>query len=104
MDNDRVWYDKYVETEKQDQEEFRNAVLQDKKKGVSKKSPYTLGFMNQVWALTTRQFQLRLQDKFQLFTSFSMSTVSTSLDRRFRQGVLAKFALGPCYRAWCNVL
>ncbi|KAF8511207.1 ABC-2 type transporter-domain-containing protein [Gautieria morchelliformis] len=73
MNNDRQWYEKYVETEKEDQEAFRSAVLQDKKKGVSKKSPYTLGFRNQVWALTVRQFSLRLQDKFQLYTSFSMS-------------------------------
>jgi ATP-binding cassette subfamily G (WHITE) protein 2 (SNQ2) len=64
-----------METEKMDQETFRAAVADDKKKGVSKKSPYTLGFSGQVKALTVRQFQMRLQDKFQLYTSFSLSTI-----------------------------
>ncbi|KIJ32375.1 hypothetical protein M422DRAFT_265873 [Sphaerobolus stellatus SS14] len=58
-----------------DQYAFRTAVLSDKKKGVSKKSPYTLGLRDQVWALTKRQFRLRLQDRFQLFTSFGMSII-----------------------------
>lgn len=64
------------EIEKQDQEAFRAAVLEDKKKGVSKKSPYTVGFIGQVKALAIRQFQTRLQDRFQLVTSYALSTVS----------------------------
>ena len=64
-----------MENEKVDQEAFRQAVLEDKKRGVSKKSPYTLGYTGQVWALTKRQFQQRLQDRFQLITSFTLSTV-----------------------------
>lgn len=64
-----------METEKEDQEAFRAAVAADKKKGVSRKSPYTLGFSGQVWALTKRRFQLRLQDSFQLYTSFTLSTI-----------------------------
>lgn len=63
------------ETERADQEAFRAAVEADKKKGVSKKSPYTLGFTGQVKALTKRQFQLRLQDRFQLFTSFGLAWI-----------------------------
>ena len=59
--------------EKRDQEAFRTAVLDDKKKGVSKKSPYTLGFYGQVKALTIRQFQTRIQDRFQLCTSFGLA-------------------------------
>ncbi|KIJ66534.1 hypothetical protein HYDPIDRAFT_86385 [Hydnomerulius pinastri MD-312] len=62
-----------METEKADQEAFRAAVLADKKKGVSKKSPYTLGFTGQVKALTIRQFRVRLQDRFQLVTSFGIA-------------------------------
>ncbi|EGO05281.1 hypothetical protein SERLA73DRAFT_157866 [Serpula lacrymans var. lacrymans S7.3] len=65
----------HVETERDDQEAFRAAVLDDKKRGVSKKSPYTLGFTGQVRALTIRQFKMRLQDKFQLYTSFGMTTI-----------------------------
>ncbi|KAG5643545.1 hypothetical protein DXG03_000686 [Asterophora parasitica] len=74
--DNEVSLDKYkqlMETEKTDQEAFRAAVTADKKKGVSKKSPYTLGFTSQVRALTVRQFQTRLQDKFQLYTSFGLS-------------------------------
>ncbi|KAI6015643.1 pleiotropic drug resistance ABC transporter [Pisolithus marmoratus] len=62
-----------METEKIDQDAFRDAVLADKRRGVSKKSPYTLGFFGQVKALTIRQFQLRRQDRFQLVTSFTLA-------------------------------
>ncbi|KAI0273384.1 pleiotropic drug resistance ABC transporter [Gloeopeniophorella convolvens] len=62
------------ETEKADQEAFRAAVAEDKKKGVSVKSPYTLGLKDQIIALTRRQFQMRLQDKFQIYTSFTFMT------------------------------
>jgi ATP-binding cassette, subfamily G (WHITE), member 2, SNQ2 len=65
-----------METEKTDQEAFRAAVVEDKKKGVSTKSPYTLGLTDQVIALTHRQFQMRLQDKFQICTSFGFMIVS----------------------------
>ncbi|KAF8807904.1 hypothetical protein BYT27DRAFT_7189991 [Phlegmacium glaucopus] len=68
-------YKLLMETEKTDQEAFRAAVAADKKKGVSKSSPYTLGFTGQVRALTIRQFQQRLQDKFQLYTSYSLSII-----------------------------
>lgn len=61
--------------EKRDQEAFRAAVLDDKKKGVSRKSPYTLSFWGQVKALTVRQFQTRIQDKFQLYTSMGLAIV-----------------------------
>ena len=69
-------YKHQMESDKSEQETFRKAVLADKKKGVSKKSPYTLGFTGQVKALFIRQFRMRLQDRFQLITSFSLSWVS----------------------------
>lgn len=76
--HDSLWkYKLHQATEKADQEAFRAAVIADKKKGVSKKSPYTLGMIGQVRALTVRAFQMRMQDKFQLITSFSLSTVSS---------------------------
>lgn len=62
-------------TDKADQEAFRQSVADDKKKGVSQKSPYTLGFTGQVRALAVRQFQQRLQDKFQLYTSYTLTIV-----------------------------
>lgn len=69
-------YNVFMETEKHDQIAFREAVAAEKKRGVSKKSPYTVGFWGQVKALTKRQFQMRMQDKFQLVTSYSLSVVS----------------------------
>ncbi|KAJ7135007.1 ABC-2 type transporter-domain-containing protein [Mycena crocata] len=74
-DDSREKYKLLMQTEKADQEAFRAAVADDKKKGVSKKSPYTLGFTGQVRALTARQFQMKMQDKFHLYTSFTLSTV-----------------------------
>ncbi|GBE77519.1 ABC-2 type transporter-domain-containing protein [Sparassis latifolia] len=68
-------YKKLMAADKADQEAFRAAVLADKKRGVSKKSPYTQGFIGQVRALTLRQFRMRLQDRFQLITSFGLSIV-----------------------------
>jgi ATP-binding cassette, subfamily G (WHITE), member 2, SNQ2 len=71
--------DKYkiaMETEHQDQIAFREAVAADKKRGVSKKSPYTVGFMGQVKALVKRNFQMRMQDKFTLTTSYALDIVS----------------------------
>ncbi|KAF7347495.1 Pleiotropic drug resistance ABC transporter protein [Mycena venus] len=75
LDDNREKYKLLMETEREDQEAFRAAVAADKKKGVSKKSPYTLGFTGQVRALTVRQFQMKMQDKFHLYTSFTLATV-----------------------------
>ena len=68
-------YKLFMDTEKSDQEAFRAAVAADKKKGVSKSSPYTLGFTGQVRALTIRQFRQNIQDRFQLYTSFFLTMV-----------------------------
>ncbi|KAK2465465.1 hypothetical protein APHAL10511_002357 [Amanita phalloides] len=64
-----------METEKTDQEAFRAAVAAEKRRGVSKQSPYTINFMGQVKALTKRQFQTKIQDKFHIYTSYSISTI-----------------------------
>jgi ATP-binding cassette, subfamily G (WHITE), member 2, SNQ2 len=63
------------EIDKIDQEAFRQSVIDDKRKGVSKKSPYTLRYTGQVLVLTQRQFQLRLQDRFSLWTSYVFTTI-----------------------------
>lgn len=78
MSDQLAQYKSRMETEKADQEAFRAAVAEDKKKGVSLKTPYTLGLKDQVIALTRRQFQRRLQDKFQIYTSYGIMTVSNS--------------------------
>jgi ATP-binding cassette, subfamily G (WHITE), member 2, SNQ2 len=69
-------YKTLVDTEKADQEAFRRAALLAKNSGASKEGPYTLGYAGQVMTLARRQFQMRLQDRFQLVTSFSLSVVS----------------------------
>lgn len=82
--------EEYKKFTRADQEAFRRAVLLDKNSGVSKESPYTVGYARQVMALARRQVQMRLQDRFQLVTSFSLSTVrrlievSTSFDQTSR--------------------
>lgn len=68
-------YKKLMETDKTDQEAFRAAVLDDKKKGVTKTSPYTRSLHEQIWAMTVRVFQEKLQDKFQIITSFGLTTL-----------------------------
>ncbi|KAG9038328.1 hypothetical protein FRB95_001740 [Tulasnella sp. JGI-2019a] len=74
MEDDRTDYERTLEAEdNRDQEEFRMAVLDTKKKHVSKKNPYTLGFVGQVKALTIRQFRLQLQDRFTLYSSMSIA-------------------------------
>ena len=71
--NDLADYKKDQEEEKRDQEAFRAAVTADKRKGAAKKSPYTLGFAGQVKALTVRQFQMRLQDRLQIVSSYLLN-------------------------------
>jgi len=68
-------YKQTMASDKTDQEAFRAAVLDDKKKGVTKTSPYTRAFHEQVWAMTVRVFQEKLQDRFQIFTSFGLTTL-----------------------------
>lgn len=71
--NDLAAYKKEQEEEERDQEAFRAAVLADKRKGAAKEGPYTLGFAGQVKALTIRQFQMRLQDRFQIVSSYLLN-------------------------------
>ena len=70
---DLAGYKKEQEEEEKDQEAFRAAVMGDKRKGAGKKSPYTVGFFGQVKALTVRQFQMRLQDRFQIVSSYLLN-------------------------------
>ena len=53
------------------QQEFKDAVADQKRKGVSKKSTYTVSFMSQVNALAKRQFQLKKQDSFSNYTGYA---------------------------------
>jgi len=73
LTSDLAAYKKEQEEEKKDQDAFRAAVVADKRKGAAERSPYTLGFAAQVKALTVRQFQMRLQDRFQIVTSYLLN-------------------------------
>ncbi|ORY59909.1 pleiotropic drug resistance ABC transporter [Leucosporidium creatinivorum] len=55
--------------------DFEAAVQDDKHRAVSKKSPYTVSFPSQVWALVIRQVQLKMQDRFDLYVSFATSII-----------------------------
>ncbi|KAI0804598.1 ABC-2 type transporter-domain-containing protein [Irpex lacteus] len=68
-------YKDSMDTEKQDQITFKEAVAAEKKRGVSKKSPYTVGFFGQVKSLVKRNLQTRMQDKFTLVTSYTLTTI-----------------------------
>ena len=70
---DLVGYKKEQKEEKKDEEVFRAAVMGYKRKGAGKKSPYMVGFSGQVKALTVRQFQTRLQDRFQIVLSYLLN-------------------------------
>ncbi|KZO94469.1 ABC-transporter [Calocera viscosa TUFC12733] len=74
MERDKRDYDEFVKHNGGVTEEFREAVVQNKR-GASKKSPYTRSFLGQVKALTARQFKLQLQDRFGLMTSYGTSIV-----------------------------
>ena len=83
----------YKASTKDNQEVSKRAVLREKNSRASKKSPYTLGYAGQVMALARRQFQMRLQDRFQLVTSFSLSIVR----RLTKILILSDQPLDPCH-------
>jgi ATP-binding cassette subfamily G (WHITE) protein 2 (SNQ2) len=69
-----------------DAEEFKEAVREDKHKGVSKKSNLTVSFPKQVYALWIRQLNMLFGDKFDIFVSyFTALTVSLIAGSLFYQ-------------------
>ena len=70
--------DEYKHLTQQDaahRDEFREAVSEQKHKGVAKKSPYTIPFYSQVYAIAKRQTILKFQDTFGLYTGYGTSLV-----------------------------
>lgn len=55
---EREDFKKLIEAENGRQKDFVAAVKDDKRRGVSNKSPYTVSFYTQVQALTVRQYVL----------------------------------------------
>jgi ATP-binding cassette subfamily G (WHITE) protein 2 (SNQ2) len=78
MKAERDEYNERMAADPTNRNDFMAAVAEDKRKGVSAKSPYTVSFPMQVAALTKRQFQLKRQDKFGLYTGYFTSIGESS--------------------------
>lgn len=61
---DKDEYKTQMQAEEKDREQFRSAVMDQKHRGVGKKSPYTVNFFSQVMAIAHRQTLLKFQNKF----------------------------------------
>lgn len=72
---EREIYAAEVLKDERDREEFREAVRQEKRRGVADESIFTVNFYTQVKALAIRQFQLKLQDRTGLIVSFITAIV-----------------------------
>ncbi|GAA5969290.1 hypothetical protein JCM8115_006751 [Rhodotorula mucilaginosa] len=72
---EREAYQAQCEADVTAQNDFRDAVAHDKRRGVSKKSPYTASFLSQVGALVVRQFQLKAQDRTDFIVSWTTNIV-----------------------------
>jgi ATP-binding cassette subfamily G (WHITE) protein 2 (SNQ2) len=75
MEVERQEYQERMKADQAVQNDFRQAVVDQKHKGVSKKSPYTVSFFTQVVALAKRQLLLKSQDRFGIYTSFATSII-----------------------------
>lgn len=75
MMKDKDDYKQLMASDEKAREEFRQAVTEQKHKGVAKKSPYTVSFARQVIAIAKRQTILKFQDKFGIYTSYGTSIV-----------------------------
>lgn len=73
-------YKLQMQAEERNREQFRAAVLDQKHRGVGKKSPYTVSFFAQIAAITQRQTILKFQNKFDV--SITHSVVSKALRTR----------------------
>jgi ATP-binding cassette subfamily G (WHITE) protein 2 (SNQ2) len=64
-------YEKMLnETDHADARQFKESVQESKSKTVSRRSPYTVSFIQQVLACTRREFWLTLGDRTTLYTKF----------------------------------
>jgi ABC-type multidrug transport system ATPase subunit/ABC-type multidrug transport system permease subunit len=68
-------YRENLAAEAQRYEDFKVAVNEQKRAGAGKKSVYTVGFQQQVWALMKRQFVLKMQDRLSLILSWIRSII-----------------------------
>jgi ATP-binding cassette subfamily G (WHITE) protein 2 (SNQ2) len=83
MIQEREEYRALIAKENTRREDFVAAVQADKNRAVGKKSPYTVSFFTQVKALAIRQFQLKMQDRLDLYVSFTTTIIGAGLRARF---------------------
>ncbi|KAH6617086.1 ABC-2 type transporter-domain-containing protein [Chaetomium tenue] len=70
LDEEMSQYKKGLSEETDKYDDFRVAVREQKRRGASKKSAYSVAFHQQVWALMKRQFLLKKQDVLALILSW----------------------------------
>lgn len=75
LDEEMAQYKKRLAEETDKHEDFRIAVREQKRRGASKRSAYSVGFHQQVWALMKRQFLLKRQDVLALFLSWMRNII-----------------------------
>ncbi|KAK3381681.1 ABC-2 type transporter-domain-containing protein [Podospora didyma] len=75
LEQEMVQYKASLTEETDKHEDFRIAVLEQKRRGTPKKSVYSVGFQQQVWALMKRQFVLKMQDRLALTLSWLRSII-----------------------------
>lgn len=68
-------YKALMQEDEKHRQEFREAVADQKHKGLGKKSPYTISFPAQVYAIFKRQLLLKFQDTFGISTGYATSIV-----------------------------
>ncbi|KAL2119857.1 hypothetical protein VTJ04DRAFT_6818 [Mycothermus thermophilus] len=69
LDREMEEYKAKLSEETDKYEDFRIAVSEQKRRGASKRSAYSVGFHQQVWALVRRQYLLKKQDVLALVLS-----------------------------------
>ncbi|KAK3950972.1 ABC-2 type transporter-domain-containing protein [Pseudoneurospora amorphoporcata] len=75
LEREMADYKQSLVEEKEKHQDFQVAVREQKRKGAGKKSAYSVGFHQQVWALMKRQFVLKMQDRLALGLSWLRSIV-----------------------------
>ncbi|KAK0708091.1 ABC-2 type transporter-domain-containing protein [Lasiosphaeris hirsuta] len=75
LEQEMIMYKNSLVEETQKHEDFRVAVHEQKRRGAHKKSAYSVGFQQQVWALMKRQFVLKMQDRLTLILMWARSIV-----------------------------
>lgn len=75
LDEEMTQYKKGLTEETDKYDDFRVAVREQKRRGASKKSAYSVAFHQQVWALMKRQYLLKKQDVLALILSWLRNIV-----------------------------